>query len=84
LYAEKEKTMIEFTGEQQRWMQEEGWPPRAVNPGTGEEFVLLHAGLFERVRQVLEVEDEVAAIEEMYPAVSEAIDCDDSTSRESA
>ncbi len=76
--------MIELTGEQQRKMQEGGWPPRALNPVTGEEFVLLHAGLFERVRQVLEAEDEIAAIEEMYPAVSEAIDRDESASRESA
>jgi hypothetical protein len=76
--------MIEITAEQQRQIAEGGWPPRAVNPRTGEEFVLIHAALFERVRQVLEAEDEIPAIEEMYPAVTEAIERDEPTSRESA
>ena len=65
--------MIELSGEQQRQIHEGGWPPRVVNPKTQEEFVLLHAALFERVRHILEAEDEIPAIEEMYPAVSEAI-----------
>ena len=51
-------------------MRECGWPPRAVNPKTREEFVLIHAALFERVRQILEAEDEIPAIEEMYPSVA--------------
>jgi hypothetical protein len=76
--------LIQLTPEQQRQMKEERWPGRAINPSTGEEFVLIHAALFERVRQVLEADDEIPAIEEMYPAVAEVVDRDESVSRESA
>jgi hypothetical protein len=76
--------MIEITAEQQRRIAEDGWPPRAVNPQTGEEYVLLHAALFERIRQLLENEDDIPAIEEMYRTVTEAIDRDEPDSRESA
>jgi hypothetical protein len=40
--------------------------------------------MFERVRQILEAADEVPAIEEMYPALSEVVNSDDSVTRESA
>jgi hypothetical protein len=75
--------MIKLTGEQQRQMNEEGWPPRFVNLATGEEFVLLHAAMFERVRPVLETEDEIAAVEEMYPVLTEVVD-ESPAGRESA
>jgi hypothetical protein len=76
--------MIELTGEQQHQMMNEGWPPRVVNPNTREEFVLIHAALFDRVRQTLEAEDEIPAIEEAYPAVAEVMDHEESAARESA
>jgi hypothetical protein len=58
--------------------------PRVADPQTGEPFVLIHAEMFERVRALLEKEDEIAAVEEMYPLVNEALDADESASRESA
>ena len=69
--------MIELTEQQQRELREAGWPPRILNPGTQETFVLLPAAMFERVRALLEEEDEIAAVEEMYPLVSEALDAGD-------
>jgi hypothetical protein len=63
----REETMIELTGEQQDKLRDGGWPRHALNPKTGEEFVLLHTALYERVRHLLEAEDEILAIEEMYP-----------------
>jgi hypothetical protein len=81
----KEADMIELTEEQRKQIAHEGWPPAVVNPDTGESFVLLHAELFERVRSVLEEEDEIAAVREMYPLVSQALDQQDgNSSRESA
>ena len=76
--------MIELTDEQESQIKGGGWPPRAVNRTTREEFVLIHAALFERVRHILEAEDEITAIEEMYPTITEALDRDESVSRESA
>jgi hypothetical protein len=70
----KEATMIEVTEQQQRELAEAGWPPRVLNPATGETFVLIHAEMFERVRAVLEEQDEIAAVEEMYPLASEVLD----------
>jgi hypothetical protein len=76
--------MIELTEEQRRQMRSGGWPPRVVDPETREEFVLLHAALFDRARPLLEREDDIPAVEDMYAAVSEAIDRDESAPRESA
>ena len=59
--------MIELTQPQQRELREGGWPPRAFDPATRETFVLLPAAMFERVRALLETEDEIAAVEEMSP-----------------
>ncbi len=73
--------MIELTDQQQRLLAKSGWPPRAVNPATKEMFVLLPEGMFERVRAVLEEEDEIAAVEEMGPLANEVLD---EPSRESA
>jgi hypothetical protein len=72
--------MIQLTTEQQRQMKEGRWPPRLVNIATGEESVLLHAAMFERILPILEI----AAIEEMYPTLSEVLEGDESASRESA
>jgi len=76
--------MIKLTTEQQRQINEQGWPPRVMNMDTGEEFVLLHAAMFERVRHILEIEDEIEGVEQMYPLLTEVLDRDESTSRESA
>jgi hypothetical protein len=49
--------------------------------------VLLHAELYERVRALLEAEDELDAVREMQPLVNEALDRgerDDADSREGA
>jgi hypothetical protein len=76
--------MLELTEQQQRELREAGQPPRILNPRTQEMFVLLHSEMYERVRVLLEEEDEIPAIEEMAPLVSEALDAADSSSRESA
>jgi hypothetical protein len=69
--------MIQLTEQQQREIREAGWPPRVIDPQTGETFVLIHQEMFERVRAILEREDEIAAVEEMYPLSSEASDASD-------
>lgn len=66
--------MIELTEEQQSELARAGWPPAVANPKTGETFVLIHKEMFERVRAILEEEDEIAAVREMYPLVSSALD----------
>ncbi len=67
--------MIDLTPEQQQAMdQRHEFPPRVRDPRTQEVFVLLHAEMFERVRAVLEEEDEVAAVRETYPLVARALD----------
>jgi hypothetical protein len=75
--AAKEQAMIELTEQQQREIQKAGWPPQVANPRTGETFVLIHQEMFERVRALLEQEDEIAAVEEMYPLATEALGADD-------
>jgi hypothetical protein len=79
--------MIELTEQQQRELARAGWPPRVINPITQETFILLHAEMYERVRALLEAEDELDAIREMQPLVNEALDRgerDDPVARESA
>ncbi len=79
--------MIELTEQQQREIRETGWPPCVVNPSTQEKFVLLRVEMYERVRALLEEEDEIASVEEMYPLVNEALDADENAgavSKESA
>ena len=76
--------MIQLTEQQQRELREGGWPPRVCNPSTQETFVLLAAEMFERVRALLEAEDEIGAVEEMSPLASEVLDAEDSAPRESA
>ena len=66
--------MIELTDEQQRDLARGGWPPRVRNPRTNETFVLLSAEMYERVCALLDREDEIAEVEEMYPLVNEALD----------
>jgi hypothetical protein len=69
--------MIELTQQQQQDLASRHEnPPRVDNPRTRETFVLLHVELYERVRAILEEEDEIAAIEETYPLVSEVLDAD--------
>lgn len=78
---------IELTAEQQRALAEpQEFPPRVVNPQTNESYVLLHAEMYERVRALLEEEDEIASVQETYPLVSKALDASDaeSSSKESA
>ncbi len=40
--------------------------------------------MYERARAILEDEDEIAAIEETYPLVTEVLDAEEPSSRESA
>jgi hypothetical protein len=40
--------------------------------------------MFERVRAILEAEDEIAAVEEMSPLAGEVLDAGETSSRESA
>jgi hypothetical protein len=77
--------MIELTQEQRQALKEQqSYPPRFLDPDTRTTFVLLREELYERVRAILEEEDEIAAIEETYPLVSEVLDADEVSSRESA
>jgi hypothetical protein len=85
--ATKEIPMsIELSAEQQRALNEATeFPPRLVHPRTGETYVLLHAELYERVRAILEDEDEIAAIRETYPLVNTVLDAGEAAeSKESA
>ena len=59
-------------------------PPRVVNPRTNQTYVLLPAELYERVRAVLEDEDDIAAVRETYPAVGSVLDGGNSTLRKYA
>jgi len=70
--------MIQLTKEQQRQIAESGWPPRATNPATQEIFVLMHEEMFDRVRVLLEAEDEIAAIEQMNVLVAEVVQREES------
>ena len=66
---------IELTADQGRALSEEpGFPPRVIDPRTKEEYVLLPAEMFERVRAALEDEDEIPAVRETYPLVSKVLD----------
>ena len=76
--------MIELTEQQQRDIAKAGWPAEVINPKTGETFVLIHREMFVRVQATLEKEDEIAAVEEMYPLTAEVLDAGDAASRESA
>jgi hypothetical protein len=71
--------MIELTEQQQRKLDEAAWPPRVLNPNTGETFVLLHAEMYERVRAILEDEDEIGTVREMYPLVDRALEESEAT-----
>jgi hypothetical protein len=78
---------IELTPQQQQALEEgQEFPPRVVNPRTNETFVLIHAEMYERVRAVLEEEDEIASVRETYPLVSGVLEADEmeSSSREGA
>ena len=66
--------MIELTEQQRLALERSGWPARFRDPKTQEEFVLLRVEMFERVRAILEEEDEIGAVEEMYPLVNEALE----------
>ena len=76
--------MIELTEQQQRELGAAGWPAPVLNPATRETFVLLPTGMFERVRALLEAEDDIAAVEEMAPLAGEVLDADEPSARESA
>jgi hypothetical protein len=76
--------MIELSAEQRQQLAQSGWPPEVSDPKTGEIFVLVHKEMFERVRAILEREDEIAEVEEMYPLAAEVLDAEDNHSRESA
>jgi hypothetical protein len=66
--------MIELTQQQWQDIRSGGWPPEVTAPGVNQIFVLIPKEMFERVRAVLEKEDEIADVEEMYPLVTEVLD----------
>jgi hypothetical protein len=67
--------MIDLTPEQRQALNERHeFPPRVRDPYTQEIFVLLHAEMYERVRALLEEEDEMDVVREMYPLVGKALD----------
>ena len=68
---------IELTPHQQQALEErQEFPPLVVNPRTKETFVLIHAEMYERVRSLLEEEDEIASVRETYPLVGRVLDAD--------
>ena len=78
---------IELTAQQQQALaQGQEFPPRVVNPRTQETYVLIPAELFERVRAVLEDEDEIASVRETYPLVDKVLGAGeaDGSAKESA
>jgi hypothetical protein len=78
---------IELTAQQQQALEEpQEYPARVVNPRTNETFVLIHVEMYERVRALLEEEDEISSVREMYPLVSPVLDTEqeENSSRESA
>ena len=77
--------MVELTDQQQRELRlKHEYPLRVLNSGTQETFFLLPAELYERVRAILEEEDEISSIEEMYPLLTEVLDQEPPSARESA
>jgi hypothetical protein len=78
--------MIQLTEHQQQELCREDWPPRVLDPRTRETFVLLPTELYERARALLEAEEEIAAVREMYPLVSRILEEGEATddSKESA
>jgi len=67
--------MIDLTPEQRQALDERHeFPPRVRDPHSQEIFVLLHAEMYERVRALLEEEDEMGAVREMYPLVGKVLD----------
>jgi hypothetical protein len=64
--------MIELTAEQQQSLSREAeMPPRAVDPSTHTRYVLLPEDAYQRVRQLLESNDERFS-QDVMPAVMEA------------
>jgi hypothetical protein len=81
----KEEAMIRLTEQQQQELRQVGWPPRILNPCTQETFVLLHTDMYERVRALLEEEDEMATVREMGSLVGRALEeAEKDDSKESA
>jgi hypothetical protein len=67
--------MIELTPEQRHALDERHeFPPRVRDPHTQEIFVLLHAEMYERVRAILEEDDEINSVREMYRLTGEVLD----------
>jgi hypothetical protein len=78
---------LELNAEQlQVLANEQGFPPRIRNPQTNETYVLIHAELYERIRAILEEEDEIGAVRETYPLVTKVLDSGevDDSAKESA
>jgi hypothetical protein len=62
--------MIELTEQQQQALEaQQGEPPRVVNPRTQETYVLVPAALYDRMKELLEEEEELREVREMYPHV---------------
>ena len=67
---------LELNAEQRKSLADRhDFPPRILNPETNETYVLIHAELYERVRPILEAEDDIAAVRETYPLVARVLDC---------
>lgn len=77
--------MIELTDQQcDNLQQTHEYPARVLNPRTGESLLLVSEELFERVRAILEEEDDIASVREMHPLVSQVLDQEEKSARESA
>jgi hypothetical protein len=72
--AGKEATMIELTDEQRRELS--GPEPAAIDPRTGEEYVLVRRAVYERFRSLLE-DGDVLATGELVDRVMAADDAND-------
>jgi hypothetical protein len=64
--------MIELTLEQRKAVATDAeTPPRVIDPSTHAKYVLVREELYDRVRQVLEVDEESRFVREMTPHVME-------------
>jgi hypothetical protein len=77
--------MIELTDQQlDELKQKHEFPARILNPRTKEHFRLIPEELYERVRIILEQEDEIQSVREMYPLVNQVLETEEKPEKESA
>lgn len=64
---------MQLTEEQAQATRESARPIRLTDPETQAEYVLVRAELFDRLRELLEGDDELAEVRAMYPHIWEVM-----------